>query len=225
MSLAAVPVYLLVRRLGGGAWAALAAAALTVASPDLFFSSFVLADPIAYPLVLGAVYVGVCALAEPSRRLQLGFAALAVLATFARIQYVFLPLVFVAAALVVERGSVRTVWSRFRLSVLLYAAPLAFAAVLGPEAAARLLLRRRRPARQARRDRPLARHRRDAARLRGRLRARPGRDRRHRVRPLEAELARGVRASRRSRSACCSGSSPRRRSTRPTAPTASRSAT
>ena len=133
MSLAAVPVYLLVRQLGGDAWAALAAAALTVVSPDLFFSSFVLADAIAYPLVLGAVYLGVCALAEPSRRLQLGFATLAVLATFARIQYVFLPLVFVAASLVVERGSVRGVWKRFRLSVLLYAAPLAFAAVLGPK--------------------------------------------------------------------------------------------
>jgi hypothetical protein len=133
MSLAAIPVYLLVRRLGGGAWAALAAAALTVASPDLFFSSFLLADAIAYPLVLGALYVGVCTLAEPSRRLQLGFAALAVLATFARIQYVFLPLVFLAAALVVERGSFRALWSRFRLSVLLYSAPLAFAAVLGPK--------------------------------------------------------------------------------------------
>ena len=132
MSVAAVPVYLLVRRLGGGDWLSLAAAALTVVSPDLFFSSFVLADAIAYPLVLGAVYLGVRALAQPSRRLQLGFAALAVLATFARIQYVFLPLVFVAAALVVERGSVRIVWSRFRLSVLLYTAPLAFAAVLGP---------------------------------------------------------------------------------------------
>jgi len=133
MSLAAVPVYLLVRRLGGGAWAALAGAALTVASPDLFFSSFVLADALAYPLVLTAVYVGVRALAEPSRRLQLAFAGLAVLATFARVQYVFLPLVFVAATLVVERGSVRAVWSRFRLSVLLYAAPLAVAAVAGPK--------------------------------------------------------------------------------------------
>ena len=133
MSLAAVPVYLLVRRLGGGTWAALAGAALTVASPDLFFSSFVLADALAYPLVLGAVYVGVRALAEPSRRLQLAFAGLAVLATSARIQYVFLPFVFVAASLVVERGSVRAVWSRFRLSVLLYATPLAVAAVLGPK--------------------------------------------------------------------------------------------
>jgi hypothetical protein len=133
MSLAAVPVYLLVRRLGGGAWLALAGAALTVASPDLFFSSFVLADAIAYPLVLGAVYVGVCALARPTRGAQLAFAALAVLATFARIQYVFLPLVFVAAALVVERGSVRSTWSRFRLSVLLYAAPVGLTAALGPK--------------------------------------------------------------------------------------------
>lgn len=132
MSLAAIPVYLLMRRLGGGSWAALAAAALTVASPDLFFSSFVLADAIAYPLVLGAVYLGVCALSTPSRGSQLGFAALAVLATFTRIQYVFLPIVFLAAALIVERGSVRAVWRRFRLSVLLYSAPLAFAAVLGP---------------------------------------------------------------------------------------------
>jgi hypothetical protein len=133
MSLAAVPVYLLMRRLGAGAWPALAAAALTVASPDLFFSSFVLADAIAYPLVLGAVYVGVCALSRPTRCLQLGFAALAALATFARIQYVFLPVVFAVAALVVERGSVRGVWERFRLSLLLYVAPVAVAAVLGPQ--------------------------------------------------------------------------------------------
>ena len=132
MSLAAIPVYLLVRRLGGGAWPALAGAALTVASPDLFFSSFLLADAIAYPLVLGAVYLGVCALSRPTRRTQLGFAALAVLATFARIQYVFLPLVFVAAAVVVERGSLHAVWRRFRFSVCLYVAPIAFAAALGP---------------------------------------------------------------------------------------------
>jgi hypothetical protein len=132
MSLAAIPVYLLMRRLGGGTWPALAAAALTVASPDLFFSSFLLADAIAYPLVLGAVYLGVCALSRPSRGTQLGFAALAVLATFTRVQYVFLPVVFVAAALVVERRSVRAVWTRFRLSLVLYAAPLAFAAALGP---------------------------------------------------------------------------------------------
>ena len=132
MSLAAIPAYLLMRKLGGGPWAGLVAAALTVASPDLFFSSFLLADAIAYPLVLGAVYLGVCALSRPTRATQLGFAGLAVLATFTRIQYVFLPLVFVGAALVVERGSVRSAWRRFRLSLVLYSAPLALAAVLGP---------------------------------------------------------------------------------------------
>jgi len=133
MSLAAVPAYLLVRRLGGGSWPALAAAALTVASADLFFASFVLADAVAYPFVLGAVYAGVCALARPSRGNQLGFALLAGLATFTRIQYVFLPLVFLAAALVVERFSLRTAVRRFRLSLVLYAAPLALVAGLGPK--------------------------------------------------------------------------------------------
>src|SRR5262249_9002191 len=97
------------------------------------FSAFVLADPIAYPLVLGAVYAGVCAISRPTRGSQLLFAALAVLATFARIQYVFLPVVFVAAALVRQRGSLRTVWARCRLAVLLYAAPVALAAALGPK--------------------------------------------------------------------------------------------
>jgi hypothetical protein len=133
MSLAAIPVYLIVRRLGGGAWMALAAGALTVASPDLFFASFVLADAIAYPLVLGAVYLGVCALSRPTRRLQIGFAALAALATFTRVQYVFLPVVFLVGALVVESWSVRTAWRRYRLSVGLYAAPVLLVAALGPK--------------------------------------------------------------------------------------------
>jgi len=133
MSLAAIPVYLLVRRLDGGQWAALAGAALAVLSPDLFFASFVLADAIAYPLVLAAVYLGVCALSRPTRGAQLGFAALAGLATFARVQYVFLPVVFLAAALVVERASVRRLVRRFRLSLALYAVPLPLVVVLGPK--------------------------------------------------------------------------------------------
>ena len=47
MSLAAVPVYLLARRLGLGSGLALGAAALAVACPDLLDASFVRADPIA----------------------------------------------------------------------------------------------------------------------------------------------------------------------------------
>jgi hypothetical protein len=133
MSLAAIPVYLLVRKLGGSASWALAGAALTVAAPDVFFASFVLADAVAYPIVLGAVYLGVCALSRPTRASQLGFAALAGLATFTRIQYVFLPVVFLAAGLVVERGSVRTFARTFRFSLVLYAAPLALVGLLGPK--------------------------------------------------------------------------------------------
>ncbi|MDQ3824109.1 MAG: glycosyltransferase family 39 protein, partial [Actinomycetota bacterium] len=106
MSLAAVPVYLLCRRLALGNEVALAAAAVAVASPNLLYASFVLADPIAYPLVLGALCAGVYALDRPTRRSQLAFVALSGLATFARVQYVILPVAFVVAAVVVERRRV-----------------------------------------------------------------------------------------------------------------------
>src|SRR2546423_1485780 len=114
MSLAAVPVYLLTRRLGLGAGLSLVAAAVAVASPDLFFVSFVLADPLAYPLVLGALYAGVCALSRPTWRGQLAFLALATAAMLTRIQYALLPLVFVVGAVAVERGNVRATLARFR---------------------------------------------------------------------------------------------------------------
>lgn len=132
MSLAAIPVYLLSRRLGLGAGLALAGAALTVASPDLFFVSFVLADPLAFPLVLGSLYAGVCALARPSRRSQLAFVALAGLTMLTRIQYAPLPLAFVVGALAVERGSVRSLLSRFRLTWAILVAPLVALAAVGP---------------------------------------------------------------------------------------------
>jgi hypothetical protein len=136
MSLAAIPVYLLSRRLGLGSGFSLAAGALAVAGPNLMYASFMLADPIAYPLALAAVYVGVCALAEPTRRNESAFVAFAGLATFARLQYAVLPIAFVAAALVLERGRVTRVLHRFRLSLVLLALPLLALAALGP---ARLL--------------------------------------------------------------------------------------
>jgi hypothetical protein len=131
MSLAAVPVYLLVRRLGLGAGWAFAGAALTVASPDLFFSSFLLADPIAYALALAAVYAGVLALSTATRRAQLAFLAFAGLATFARVQYVVLPVAFLVAALIMERG-VRPVISRYRFMLALLAMPAVGSLALGP---------------------------------------------------------------------------------------------
>ena len=133
MSLGAIPVYLLCKRIGLGNGLALVGAALAVASPDLFFVSFVLADPLAFPLALSTVYAAVCALAQPSRRGQLAFLGLMVLTTLARIQYAVLPLVFLVAALVVERGNVRSAARRFGLTWAVFALPLLALLVLGPK--------------------------------------------------------------------------------------------
>ena len=132
MALAAIPVYLLVRRLGGGKWLGLGAAALAVAAPSLVYTSYVTADAVAYPLVLAAVYTGVGALARPTTRGQLAFLAFAGLATFARLQYVVLPLAYLVGALVVERGHVRRA-ARLHLTTLVaLGLPLAAALALGP---------------------------------------------------------------------------------------------
>ncbi|HEY3182942.1 MAG TPA: hypothetical protein VGJ77_08915 [Gaiellaceae bacterium] len=133
MSLAAVPVFLLARRLGLGARWSLACAAFAVALPDLVFSSYTLADPIAYPLALGAVAAAVWALETRAPRAQLAFVALAGLAALARVQYVALPLAFVVGAVVVER---RRVLRAQALPLALFATPVLLAAALGP---ARLL--------------------------------------------------------------------------------------
>jgi hypothetical protein len=132
MSLAAIPVYLLTRRLGLGSGFALVAAAIAVASPDLFFVSFVLADPLAYPLALTALYAAVCALSRPSRSRQLAFIAMTALTTLTRIQYALLPLVFVVGALAVERWSLRSALQRFRLTWTILVVPLVGLLALGP---------------------------------------------------------------------------------------------
>jgi hypothetical protein len=100
MSLAVIPVWLLARRLGVSRGLALGCAALAVALPDLLYGSWIVAEPIAYPLVLGAVAAIVAAVEEPTRRMQALALALCLLAAFARIQFVVLPLVYLVAALV-----------------------------------------------------------------------------------------------------------------------------
>jgi hypothetical protein len=101
MSVAAVPVFLIARRLGLSSWISLALAAFTVLVPDLLYASFVSAEALAYPLVLVSVYAAVRALAQPSRRAQLLFVCAAGLTTLARVQFAALPIVFLLAAIVV----------------------------------------------------------------------------------------------------------------------------
>jgi hypothetical protein len=138
MSLAAVPVYLLARHLRLGVSPALACAALAVLSPALFWSSFILAEPVAYPLALTALYTAVRVLEAPRLQTQIAFFGAAGLATAARTQYIVLFLALPVAAWIVEQGNLRRVvrgqWLTVgALAVALVATLIVgFAGVLGP---------------------------------------------------------------------------------------------
>ena len=131
MSLAAVPVFFLCRKLGHGRTLALGAAALALAVPDLLFSSWVLAEPFAYPLFLGSVLAGTVAIASPGRRNGLLFVGLTGLTAFARIQFLVLPVCFVTAVLVVGLRE-----RRVRASLREQALPLGCFALAGCAVAA-----------------------------------------------------------------------------------------
>jgi hypothetical protein len=98
MSLAAVPVYWLGRRLGLSGWLALAPSALALATPSMLYSSWLMGEALAYPLFLTGFSMGVLALSGEKRW---GVPALVffALASLARIQLLVLPLAFAFAAL------------------------------------------------------------------------------------------------------------------------------
>jgi hypothetical protein len=134
MSLAAVPVFLLARRLGLSSRVALALAALSVLVPDLVYASFVTSEAIAYPLVLAAVCAGVSALAAPSRRSQIAFVVFAALATLTRIQFAALPVVFLVAALLVgaRERRVKAALREQLLPLIVFAVPVLALVATGP---------------------------------------------------------------------------------------------
>jgi hypothetical protein len=127
MSLVALPVYLLARRLDLGLGLALGCAAFALAVPDFLYGSRILAEPFAYPLALGAVATGTLALARGGARRQVLFLALVALAVLARVQFVILPLAYVAAAVTVglrERALLRVVREQ-RLLLIVFGVGLA----------------------------------------------------------------------------------------------------
>ena len=134
MSLVAVPVFLLGRRLGLGVALALGLALLSVAIPDMVYAAWMLADPFAYPLVLAALASAVFALAAPSRRSQLAFVGFAALATLARVQFVFLPVCFLLAAVAVglRERRLRAVLGEQRLAFGLFGLALVPLVLGGP---------------------------------------------------------------------------------------------
>lgn len=132
MSLAALPVYWLARRVGVTSRQALGCGAFTVALPSLVFSSYITADAVAFPLALAAVAAGVAALDRPTRVHEITFVCLALLSTLARAQYAALPVAFVAAALVLCRGRVADMARRYGIVLSLLALSALVAVALGP---------------------------------------------------------------------------------------------
>jgi hypothetical protein len=133
MSLAAIPAYLLSRKVGLATRYSLACALFAVAIPDLAFAARTLAGPTAYPLVLAALYAAVVALTRPTRGTQIAFLTLAFLATLARVQYVVLFAAYFATLIATLR---RDVFHTHRLSLGVLLAGALGGIAIGP---ARLL--------------------------------------------------------------------------------------
>ncbi|HKC22646.1 MAG TPA: hypothetical protein VKB64_09060, partial [Gaiellaceae bacterium] len=134
VSLAAIPAYLLGKRLELPVWLAVGVAAVTVAVPDGVYASSMLADPLAYPLVLTTIYVGVCLVERSTLALQVAFALCSALVVLARVQYAVVPLAVLGAELVADRGralrSLRRVWLAL---VLLVVPPTVLFGTLGSQ--------------------------------------------------------------------------------------------
>lgn len=106
LSLTAVPVFVLARRLRVSGWIALAVAVVTLLAPGMLYVGFATADALGLLLALVALDAGVRALSRPSRATEAVFLVAAALATFTRLQYVVLVPAFALAALLVDRGRV-----------------------------------------------------------------------------------------------------------------------
>ena len=115
---AAIPVYLLTRRLAGTP-CALVVSLLSVAVPWCVNAAFVMSEAAAYPVFLWAVLACHAAVSEPSpRRDALAVGALA-LAFFTRPQFLFLAAVLPIAALIADGP--RGAWRRHRPLAVAYA--------------------------------------------------------------------------------------------------------
>lgn len=97
MSLAAVPIYLLARRLGVGERLGVVIAGVSLLTPDLVYTTGVLAEPFAFPLVLAALYFAIESISTPTLRSNALFIAFSALAILCRLQFVALPATYVVA--------------------------------------------------------------------------------------------------------------------------------
>jgi hypothetical protein len=116
MSLAAIPTYLLARRLLPRSWS-LVAAALALAVPSTVYAGTIMTENLFYPLFLAAALGILSALDRPSARRQLVALALIALALLTRAQAAALLAAFVTAIVTVAAADVRD--ERLRLRAFL----------------------------------------------------------------------------------------------------------
>jgi len=117
MSAAVFPSYWLARSFVRRSFALVVATA-TVATPAMVYHAYLMSEAAAYPVFILTIAVLVRAAAEPSRRLGLAAPAVCVLAAATRVQFLVLPLAYVAAVAVGGRGR----WRSYLLPVGLLAA-------------------------------------------------------------------------------------------------------
>jgi hypothetical protein len=119
---AAIPVYLLTRRLAPTAWA-LVVALLAIAIPWSLHAAFVMSEAAAYPVFVWAILACHRAVAEPSPRSDLLAVGALVLAFFTRPQFLFLAAVLPIA--IIAAREPRRALARHRVLAIAYAVGIA----------------------------------------------------------------------------------------------------
>lgn len=119
MSSAAIPAFLLARRVTGTAWVSLVVALLTVTVPWIVYASFMLTEVAAYPAFLWAMLALQATATRPSHRNDALTLLAVVVAVLARTQFVSLLLVVPVVLLLHDR---RAALARHRLLAWTFAA-------------------------------------------------------------------------------------------------------
>jgi hypothetical protein len=102
-----------------------------VATPAMVYHAFLMSEALAYPVFLLTVAVLVKALAEPSRRMAIAVPSVCLVAVATRVQFLILPVLYVAAAALCGRGAYRRHLLPAGLGALLVGALLFIPGALG----------------------------------------------------------------------------------------------
>ncbi len=130
MSTAVFPAYWLARRIVRPSFALLTAAA-AVATPAMVYHAFLMSEALAYPVFLFAVAILARALAEPSGRIAVAVPGVCAVAVATRVQFLVLPLAYLAGVALCGRGAYRRHLVPAALTTLLIAMLVGIPGALG----------------------------------------------------------------------------------------------